>query len=476
MPKIIGKRGQHQIGQVTSRERGELVTQVGIICADGSALPPVWIFPRVRYDEKRMMKDVVETGALGLVHKSGWMTSENFLKVLQHIVKFTRCSREKKILLIMDNHESHLTIAGLDFCKENGIVVLTIPPHTSNKTQPLDRTVFGPFKTFCSTEMNSWMLTHPGETVQIYDIPVMASSAWDKAATRTNIKSGFRCTGIFPYNRNIFMPEEFLASYVTDRPMATGVDNSVRESVAFGKEVHDTCNEDTNLQLVIDNNTEQQNNGISEDPPTSLIVRSVSFQEGECSSVFITPEQIKPYPKAGPRKNIKRGPKKRKCMIATDTPEKDEIAATKIKKYSKPSQEKLKKVSRKIATPDSSENDEEWKADSSDDDVEEYNCLKEDGEDILDLGQGRHVIVKVYGKSSARNYVAEIIQKQPGGYEVKFYKRHYPTYRFTPSDEESAFVLFKDISVVLPLASKDTRARYLNMLYFNVDLTEYSLL
>ncbi|XP_072384505.1 uncharacterized protein [Diabrotica undecimpunctata] len=135
VPKIIGRKGQHQIGQVTSRERGELVTQVGIISADGKALPPIWVFPRQRFDENRMMKGVPQV-ALGLVSPSGWMTSDNFLKVLKHVVKNTLCSDTNKILLIMDNHESHLSVEGLDYCKENGITVLTLPPHTSNKLQP----------------------------------------------------------------------------------------------------------------------------------------------------------------------------------------------------------------------------------------------------------------------------------------------------------------------------------------------------
>lgn len=79
--KIVGKKGAHQIGQVTSRERGELVTHAGIICANGSALPPVWIFPRHRFDQARMMKGITDTGPLGLVYPSGWMTCEKFIKV-----------------------------------------------------------------------------------------------------------------------------------------------------------------------------------------------------------------------------------------------------------------------------------------------------------------------------------------------------------------------------------------------------------
>ncbi|KAF2887635.1 hypothetical protein ILUMI_18537 [Ignelater luminosus] len=113
--KIVGKEDAHQIGQVTSKERGELVTHVRIICASGSAIPPVWIFPRHRFDQARMMKDIADTGPLGLVYPSGWLTCANFLKVLEHFVKHVSCSQENKVLLIMDNHESHLSIDAVDF-------------------------------------------------------------------------------------------------------------------------------------------------------------------------------------------------------------------------------------------------------------------------------------------------------------------------------------------------------------------------
>lgn len=43
LPKIITQKGLHQVGQVTSRERGELVTMVGIICANGNALHSIML-------------------------------------------------------------------------------------------------------------------------------------------------------------------------------------------------------------------------------------------------------------------------------------------------------------------------------------------------------------------------------------------------------------------------------------------------
>lgn len=80
---------------------------------------------------KKMMQGIPETAGLGLAYPSGWMTSQNFLKVLEYFVQNVHCSIENKVLLIMDNHDSHLSVDGLKFCKTNGIIILTLPPHTS---------------------------------------------------------------------------------------------------------------------------------------------------------------------------------------------------------------------------------------------------------------------------------------------------------------------------------------------------------
>lgn len=38
---------------------------------------------------------------------------------------------------IYDNHESHLSIAVINLAKANSVTILTIPPHSSSKMQPL---------------------------------------------------------------------------------------------------------------------------------------------------------------------------------------------------------------------------------------------------------------------------------------------------------------------------------------------------
>ncbi|CAH1970304.1 unnamed protein product [Acanthoscelides obtectus] len=215
-PKVIADRGSKQIGQVTSAERGTLVTTLFFINAAGGFLPPVFVFPRVNY------KDIVlnngPPGALGLAQVSGWMTEDCFVKALEHFVIHVRPSKENPALILMDNHTSHVNLRVVEFARQNSIIIVTFPPHCSHKLQPLDITVYGPFKTRYRTAMNEWMLTNPGKTVTIYQIGQFVKEAYLSAFSPQNITQGFLKTGIYPLNSNIFSEEAFLSSYVTDRP------------------------------------------------------------------------------------------------------------------------------------------------------------------------------------------------------------------------------------------------------------------
>ena len=93
------------------------------------------------------------------------------MQYLSHLIQHIRCSTDHQILLILDNHESHVSFPAVEKAKENGIVLLTIPPHTSHRLQPLDVSVYGPLKTGYNKALDAWMREKPGRTATIYDIP-----------------------------------------------------------------------------------------------------------------------------------------------------------------------------------------------------------------------------------------------------------------------------------------------------------------
>ena len=82
----------------------------------------------------------------------------------------TRCTIDRKVLLVLNNHDSHILLHAAHFSGFNGIVVMIIPPHTSHRQQLLDKAVYGPFKTFYSRAMDSWVCNKPGVIASIKHI------------------------------------------------------------------------------------------------------------------------------------------------------------------------------------------------------------------------------------------------------------------------------------------------------------------
>ena len=139
------------------------------VSATGNSVPPMFIFPRVRYFDHFVRDGPV--GCIGAAHRSGLMTSDKFFVFMKHFVEHVKPSKDKKVLLLLDNHKSHIGIKIIDFARDNGVVILSFPPYCSNKLQPLDRSVFGPLKKYVSNAQDAWMRTHPGKTISIYDLP-----------------------------------------------------------------------------------------------------------------------------------------------------------------------------------------------------------------------------------------------------------------------------------------------------------------
>ena len=119
-------------------------------------------------------------------------------------------SQENTAVLLIDNHESHLSVQSINLAKEHGLFLLTFPPHCSHRLQPLDISVYGPFKRYYNCGCNDWLLNHPGRPMSIYDVAGVSAQAYYKAFTPENIVSGFKKSGIFPFNRNVFTDDDFL--------------------------------------------------------------------------------------------------------------------------------------------------------------------------------------------------------------------------------------------------------------------------
>ena len=210
-PKQVSvAKGTKQIGSITSRERVELVTIVCYISGTGNSISPAFIFPRINYKD-HFVRDG-PTGSIDTSNKSEWINEKNFSMYLKHIVNQISCNNENRALLILDNHKSHVSMASIQSAKQNGLILLTIPLHTSHRLQPLDRSVFGPLKLKYNQAMDKWMQFNPGKIVTIYNIPPLVNKAYLAAFTPSNIQAGFKSTGIYLFCRDIFDASSFASS------------------------------------------------------------------------------------------------------------------------------------------------------------------------------------------------------------------------------------------------------------------------
>jgi len=214
--KVLSTKGKRQVSKITSAERGSTVTTVCAMSASGQYIPPMMIFPR-----KRMMASLMNgapAGAIGVCSSNGWTDSSLFLKWLQHFVQVTRCSKESPQLLIMDGHASHKSLEGIIYARDNGITMITLPPHATHKMQPLDRTFFKSLKVNYNRAADSWMSSNPGQRITFFEMAGLFQIAYNRAATVEKAVTGFRVCGIWPYDDAIFTDEDFEAAEVTEEP------------------------------------------------------------------------------------------------------------------------------------------------------------------------------------------------------------------------------------------------------------------
>lgn len=271
------------------------------------------------------------------------MNTECFLQVLKHLITHTFSSHDNPSLLIMDNHESHISVEAINLCKDNGVTILAVPPHCTHRLQPLDVGLLKPFHTFYNDALCSWEKSNPGIPVTIYQVASFVGVAYPRSMTPINIAAAFKKTGIFPFDRHVFNEEDFLSSQVTERLLVDTLNTDLQPSTST--EFTKTKGRDT------------------------IPLRELSpSSKSEKNLTFVSPSDIRGYPKRTQTTSGKNRRRKGKTMIATDIPEKTEIENNKAKK--------AKTVKRKIMPEHNRNNDDI--IESEDEDGETYSVHDSD--------------------------------------------------------------------------------------------------
>ncbi|EAU29721.1 conserved hypothetical protein [Aspergillus terreus NIH2624] len=177
----------------------EWVTIIETIGSRGVYLPPVIILKAsvqqaAWFQEPKLPRDWwISTS------QNGWTTDEIGLLWLKNVFEplSKRYMTGAKRLLILDGHSSHLTAEFDDFCKQNAIICLCMPAHTSHLLQPLDVGVFGPLKEAYGKLLEDLMAAGNNH-IDKEDFLSLYPDAHKQIFTSANICSGFRGAGLKP--------------------------------------------------------------------------------------------------------------------------------------------------------------------------------------------------------------------------------------------------------------------------------------
>ena len=225
--RIIGKKGQHQVGKITSGEKSKTITAVCCFNATGSYIPPMMVFPRVNTNERLLNGAPPLT--IGAASKNGWIDTVLFKKWFDHFVKTVKPTLEDPHLLLLDGHVSHKSPEIIDCGRKTGVILLCFPPHTTHALQPLDCVFYGPLKTYYNQACESFMTHNPFKRITDYDVAALFNRAYVSAATLDKGVSGFEQTGIYPFNRHRIHEYRFAPSIITDNTGASETFNEVQQ-------------------------------------------------------------------------------------------------------------------------------------------------------------------------------------------------------------------------------------------------------
>ncbi|KAK9702337.1 hypothetical protein QE152_g30011 [Popillia japonica] len=253
-------------------EHAESVTVVGCINAVGNSIPPMVIFKGKRLKEE--FKGNLPPGSLVTMSPKGYMTTELFVVFIGHLAKYRTAD---STLLIFDGVKTILTTAF----------------NTTHELQPLDKAVYRSFEFHWDQEVLRYWHLHPDRRLTKTTFNVIFSKVWPKCTTPENIISGFRFTGIFPFDPTAIPEVAFAPSLLTERPHLDDLDEHFEEedNIPLAQLFH-----------VIRNNSSSTKRNEEADHHNNLNASSVTISDSSFHDLLPTPTKYQEKPRNTDRK------------------------------------------------------------------------------------------------------------------------------------------------------------------------------
>uniref|UniRef100_A0A2A4JD70 HTH CENPB-type domain-containing protein n=1 Tax=Heliothis virescens TaxID=7102 RepID=A0A2A4JD70_HELVI len=218
---VLAKKGAKRV-HLQSSEHAESVTIAGCVNALGTAIPPMVIFKGKRL--KPELHDNLPPGSLVEKSAKGYMTNELFKEFLKHLARY---KSEGPCLLIFDGAACHLDLSIVDTSDSLGIHLYCLPSNTTHELQPLDKAVYRSFEHHWDAEVLLFLDQNRDKKLTKARFNTILRSVWSKCMTQDNILSGFRATGLYPFNPQAIPETAFAPSILTEVPAPDGEHDNV---------------------------------------------------------------------------------------------------------------------------------------------------------------------------------------------------------------------------------------------------------
>lgn len=230
--KVVAAKGVKYFHSRTSGNR-ETITIIGAINAAAHAIAPhVIVKGKTKRPLNSFQTQNSPNGTTWSWLDSGW--TKQGIALLWFTNSFIpNIGNERPQVPILDGHDSHNFIELIDIAVENQIDIIELPAHTSNWLQPCDHTVFGPFKTACRKACDELMVNFSGILVSQTTFCGLLNKAWSEAVTSSNIQSGFRACGIYPFNPDAIPQEAYLPNSLYTSSVSTAVQSSEQDRLVY---------------------------------------------------------------------------------------------------------------------------------------------------------------------------------------------------------------------------------------------------
>lgn len=224
--KVLTCKTEKQVNRASDHIKTQITV---LLCtsAAGNITKPMLVFPgsKFHYDPLAGFKEAVFAKS-----PKGWIESTVFESWLKEVfIPFVSPLR-KPVVLFLDGHITRVSLRTHELCIENKILYYSLPHRASHIVQPLDLNLFKSFK----LEWKKATLEFQDGHLQAINKTTFASilkKVWSWTVTPQKIISGFRASGIYPWNPEAVNYEKISAKSVqpslshSSLPVQLGISN-----------------------------------------------------------------------------------------------------------------------------------------------------------------------------------------------------------------------------------------------------------